>query len=62
MKKAAYVALKAFVDQVPTTFSPKESLALMLALVYASKFVHAILSIVVLGKYDNVNATYRTGS
>ena len=45
--------------QVPV-LSTKAAVAAMFGLVYVSKFLQAFLSIILLGSYDNVQATYRT--
>jgi len=43
-------------------FTLEESIVVMLLIAYASKFVHAALSLVLTQKYDNVQSSYRTMS
>lgn len=44
---------------IPLTFTPAGSIGAMLAVVYVSKLVHGVLSVALLQKYDNVQASYR---
>ena len=58
--KFAYT-LASFVAQVPLRFTAKQSLVVFFFGVLASKVVHAILAIVLTKKYDNTQASYRSG-
>ncbi len=48
-------------EKVPLRFSVAGSIFAMLCIVYGSKYVQAILSLVLTQKYDNVQASYRYG-
>jgi uncharacterized MAPEG superfamily protein len=61
MFAAAFKFLEPHLAHVPVTFDAYECVVAMFALVYASKFLQAGLSFVLLGKYDNVQANYRNG-
>ena len=59
--RGAGPTLAAFVERVPSRFTCKQCLVLFFLMTLASKFVHAILSIVLTQKYDVTQATYRVG-
>lgn len=54
-----YTFIAPHLKSIPLTFTPAGSIGAMLAVVYASKSVHAILSFALLQKYDNVQASFR---
>ena len=51
--------LNPLLDQCPLIFSPIGSIVAMFMIVYLSKVQHVIYSIVLVNKYDIVNASYR---
>ena len=51
--------LNPLMDNVPLIFSPIGSIVAMYFLVYLSKLQHAMYSIILINKYDLVNASYR---
>ena len=62
LDKYAYPYLQPLLAKFPVLVSsPEHALPAMLLIVYGSKLVHATLSFLLVGKYDNVNASYRLG-
>lgn len=57
-----YAAIQPHLVQVPLLFSAKGAIVGMFGLIYASKFAQALLSLLLLQRYDNVQATFRVGS
>jgi uncharacterized MAPEG superfamily protein len=48
-------------DKVPLLFTTQGAVIAMLANVFIAKFLQGVLSVVLTGKYDNVQANHRTG-
>ena len=48
-----------FVGKVPIVVTAKASIPAMLAIVYISKLFHALLSLLLVQKYDSIQASYR---